>query len=59
MEALLSEVQLDLMTEDKWLWEGEAFFSMASAYRVITSEVSNSLQLVNFSLLGCFEVWLS
>ena len=48
MEALLAEVQLDLMAEDKWLWEGEAFFSMASAYRVITSEVSNSLQLVNF-----------
>lgn len=48
MEALLSEVQLDLMTKDEWLWEGEASFSMASAYRVITSEVSNSLQLVNF-----------
>lgn len=48
MEALLFEVQLDLMTNDKWLWKGESSFSMASAYRVITSEVSNSLQLVNF-----------
>ena len=36
MKALLSVVQLDSMTEDRWLWtRGDSSFSMGSAYHHI------------------------
>ena len=37
------------MTEDRWLWtEGESSFLVASAYRFITFEISDSPTMVNF-----------